>query len=895
VGAQRLPGGVRPVRYGLTVTPDLAAGTFAGEETIEVVLDAPAVAITLNAAEIRFGSVEAAVGAAVGAPASWATAAVALDAGKEQATFRFAEALPAGPVTLRIRYTGVLNDKLRGFYRSRVRRGAKDASHNAVGGGTSGGAGGGDGGLVAVTQFEPTDARRAFPCFDEPGLKATFDVTLVVDKGAMAISNMDAVSDEAGPVEGKHTVRFRTTPRMPTYLVAFLVGEFKCSKGGADGVKIRVCAAAQPEGDTRKLTQFALEAAERALRYDDAYFGIRYPLPKMDLIALPDFEAGAMENFGALTFRESELLAEPGGHRRRGPDGDRKEVALTVAHEIAHQWFGDLVTMGWWDDLWLNEGFATWMETKTVAAWHLEWGLAEDDAEALDEVMREDGERSTRAIRVAVSTPDEINQLFDGIAYQKSGAVIGMVEQWVGQDVFRDGVRRYLQAHLYGTATAEDFWAAETETSKLQVDAVMRSFVEQPGVPLVAFAGGKDGAVAVTQRKYSVAAGDGAGAGARVWTIPVCAKMMGAAGCSVVGGGGGVVAGSGSGFLFGSAGDKGYYRAAYAPELRAAIVSHAETGLTAAERIGLVGDEWALVRAEAAPGLTDGHVGVGEFLDLVLALKRDPSAAVMETALDKLANVEDEIATDADRARLDAVVRREFGPVYAELAEKTGDWGESFERQGLRALLFETLGRAGDESVLARARTATAALLREGKGAKREDPAIAEAAIAVTARQSRGGDAATLYDRMQAAAERAREPGVETEALHALTRFEDPALAERTLEYAVSGKVRNQDSGGMVAALLAERETRDQTWEFVRGHWDAVRAQLTVGSGAQLVGAAGSFCTVARRDEVATFFAAHTVEAADRSLAEALERIEDCAAVRAAQEAGLRQWLAARP
>ena len=381
-------------------------------------------------------------------------AVVTVDAAKEQATLSFARELPAGEVTLEIAYTGILNDKLRGFYLSKTKL------RN-----------------YGVTQFEATDARRAFPCFDEPALKATFDVTLVIDAGDTAISNTKMVSDAPGPVAGKHTVAFGTTPKMSTYLLAWLVGDFQCSEGKSEGVKLRVCATP----DKVKLTEFALEAAKWDLKYYDKYFGIKYPLKKLDLVAIPDFESGAMENFGCITFRETELLVDA----REGALPTKKEVATTVAHEMAHQWFGDLVTPAWWDNLWLNEGFATWMESKAAAQWQPKWGIDQDVATDLNHTLDEDAGKITRPIRQAAETPAEINALFDDIAYGKAGAVIGMVEHWVGEETFRKGVQAYLAAHLYGNATAEDFWDAQTRVSGLPVDKVMRSFVEQPGVPLV--------------------------------------------------------------------------------------------------------------------------------------------------------------------------------------------------------------------------------------------------------------------------------------------------------------------------------------------------------------------------------------------------------------------------
>jgi len=899
--AQRLADDVRPEHYSLTLEPDIQAATFLGAEMIEVVLDRPTASITLNAAALKFSSVEAAVGS--GSELRWERGTVELDPAKEQATFIFAQTIPAGQATLRIRYSGILSDKLRGFYLSRARPEAE--------GGDSGIAG-----RYAVTQFEPTDARRAFPCFDEPAFKATFDVALVIDQGQMAISNMDAVSDRSGSElssiteAGKHTVHFRTTPRMSTYLVAFLVGDFVCSQGKSEGVPIRVCATAESEkagAQKVKLTRFALEAAKFMLKYQDEYFGIRYPLPKLDLIALPDFEAGAMENFGALTFRESELLVDESGVSkgmgRGSPVGGEKEVSLTVAHEMAHQWFGDLVTMGWWDDLWLNEGFATWMEAKAAGAWHPEWRFDEDEAESLDAVMNEDAEATTRAIRTEVTTPGEINELFDGIAYQKAGAVIGMIERYVGEGAFREGVRRYLAAHLYSNATGEDFWNAESAASKLPVAEVMRSFVDEPGVPLIAAGAVKDGAFPVSQRRLLDSPGAMREAPAGRWRIPLCMQSGAGGDCRVLDASASRLSlpPRAPDFLYLNAGGKGYYRTLYTPEESAAVVTKAGSGLSVVERIGLLGDRWALVRAGLEP--------VGQFLDTLLALKQDPSVAVMETSLGDLATLEEQIATDQDRERLRAVVLRELGPVYASLVAGKDDHRDGWEqRRQLRALLFQALGRAGDQEVRSEARQVMGALgfgsdavqaagKKAEKAAKKRaeevldaDSAVADASVILAAAD---GDA-PLYDRMQAASERLVDPGVRQEALHTLAAFHRQELVERTLEYAVSGKVRNQDSVGLIANLLEQRETRSQAWTFVKSNWEAVEAQFTVTSGGQLVEAAGSFCSVSDREDVASFFQLHKVEAADRALAKALEQIDACVELRQAQEPGLRLWLDAR-
>jgi aminopeptidase N/puromycin-sensitive aminopeptidase len=849
--AQRLPGGVQPEHYSLLITPDLKAAKFSGSETIEVLLDAPTKTITLNAAEIEFVLVQAFV-APEGAAATHVdvvqAATVALDEATEQATFSFARELPAGRVRLAIEYRGILNDKLRGFYLSKTK------ARN-----------------YGVTQFEATDARRAFPSFDEPALKATFDVSLVVDAGDEAISNMNVVSDRLGPVAGKRTIAFATTPRMSTYLLAWLVGDFKCSKGKVDGVAIRACATP----DKGKLTRFALDAAKQTLKDYDEYFGIKYPLAKLDLVAIPDFEAGAMENFGCITFRETMLLVD----KKNGVLGAKKEVAETVAHEMAHQWFGDLVTPAWWDNLWLNEGFATWMENKEAARQHPTWRFEQDAATAQDRTMNADAGRTTRAIRAQAETPSQIGEMFDGIAYGKAGAVIGMVENYVGEEAFRRGVHEYLAEHSYGNATAEDFWGTMARVSGLPVDAVMRSFVKQPGVPLVRFGGAAGGEIPATQERFFLTtAGKQAekdAAKSEAWTIPICFK--GAECRLLTPGATALPAGAGAAFFFANAGDKGYYRTEYSAEQIKAIIASAETGLTVAERIGLLGDRWALMRA--------GQGTVGEFLDLALAVKADPNAAVLDNVMGKIDAIETRIAMGDDLARLNAVIRLEFGGVYEGLSK--GGKHSTEDREDERATLFEALGRAGDPAVLAQAKNVSQMLFAGQKPTDGVGETVSDASVALVVTD---GDAA-MYESMLRVAETATDPDLKEDALQTLTRFHRPELVTRTLELAVSDVVRSQDSWILIALLLERRETQDQAWGFVQKHWAEIARRATLNSGARIVEATGAFCTVPRRDEVASFFAAHPVASAERTLAKAVDNINDCIQLRTEQEPELRHWL----
>jgi aminopeptidase N len=852
--AQRLPTTVVPTHYTLKLTPDLKTATFSGVETIDVNIKQPVHSITLNAAQIEFQSV------VVYPNGPKQTATVSLDPEKEQATFTFPKELAAGSATLSIHYTGILNDELRGFYLSK-----------------------GDHRDYAVTQFEPTDARRAFPCFDEPAFKAAFDISLVVNKGDTAISNGPIVSDTPGPGAGKHTLVFAATPRMSTYLVAFLVGDFQCAAGEQDGVSIRVCATP----DKVALTPYALGVAKYMLHYYDGYFGIHYPLKKLDLIAIPDFEAGAMENFGAITYRETALLLDP----KTASLSEKENVAIDIAHEMSHQWFGDLVTMNWWDNLWLNEGFATWMENKAVALMHPEWDIPQQVAADENNTLNYDALPTTHAIRAKADTPAEINQMFDAISYDKAGEVLGMVENYLGPETFRKGVHAYLMAHEYSNATAQDFWNAQTAVSHKPVDKIMDSLVAQPGVPILTFGTPANGSVSVDQKRFFLDPGIKPNP-AQKWTLPVCFKTgapgdrssstgwktdSGGQDCELLTPSKTSLKVPAAKLFFANAGAKGYYRSAYPPSVYAGLVAHVESGLTPSERIGLTGDEWARVRADKAT--------VGDYLDLVAALKADPNAEVIANAMGALTAIDERIAATPDeKAALAAWIRRTFSPVYAALPAPSGS--DSPNTRELRAHLFGLLGYYGkDPAVLAQARRVAEKYIDNPVSV---DPTLAQTALAIAARN---GDAA-LFDELQKVYETSTNPEFQEGALRLLAEFENPALAERALNYDVSGKVRNQDAAIQFAIALEIPAERGIAWQFIQTHWDRVRAQLTTEMGSILVGSSGGFCTAEARDQVQSFYSTHPVPASSMALKHAVEQIDGCIELRSSQEPNLKQWLA---
>jgi aminopeptidase N/puromycin-sensitive aminopeptidase len=858
--AQRLPQTVRPERYTLTLIPDLKAATFTGDENIVVTLEEPTDHITLNAAEITFQAVFGFTGTALTGRPPWAK--VTLDKEKQQATITFPHVLPAGEASLHIIYTSILNNELRGFYLSKT-----------------------DKRNYAVTQFESTDARRAFPCFDEPAFKATYTISLIVDDGDTAISNSPIVTDTPtpsdmtllganGPINltGKHTIKFATTPKMSTYLVAFLVGDFQCTSGESDGVAIRVCSTP----DKVALTPYGLDVAKYMLHYYNNYFGIPYPLKKLDLIALPDFEAGAMENFGAITYRETDLLIDP----QSASVYAKKEVAIVIAHEMAHQWFGDLVTMQWWDNIWLNEGFATWMENKAVAHMHPEWNIDQIVAEGVNESLNLDAQPTTRAIRATADTPDEINQMFDGIAYGKAGAVLSTVENYLGEETFRQGVHNYLSAHLYANATAEDFWNAQTAASHKPVDKIMGSLVAQPGAPILTFGQPSSGKLSVSQKRFYLSPKIHPDP-AQKWTLPVCLKTgTDTQDCQVLTPASTSLKVPANDLFFANAGGRGYYRSAYAPSNYAALLAGVETTLTPAERISLIGDEWAQLRSNKAT--------VGDYLNLAAAVKSDSNAEVIGVALSGVESIYGHIAsTPEEKAAISAWIRATFEPQFTRLGDPSPT--DSDNTRELRSLLFNFIGYYGnDHDVIVKARLIAQKYLLHPESV---DPTTGQTAISIAARY---GDPA-LFAQLQSVYETSKNPELQEGALRLLAEFQTPALVQRSLDYAVSGKVRNQDAAIQFAIAMQIDENRNQVWKFIQNNWDKVQKQLTTEMGAELVGSTGNFCTADARNEVKNFFSTHKVPSSDMSLLHAIEHINGCIELRALQEPNLKQWLATQP
>jgi aminopeptidase N len=845
-GAQRLPEVARPENYKLSFTPNLEAATFEGDETISIQVLKPTSEITLNAAEIDFREVTISIGAGL------QKARVTPEKDKEMVVLAVEKPLPTGPATIHITFAGILNSEMRGLYLGKDDQGRK----------------------YAASQFEATDARRAFPSFDEPDYKATFDITAVADKGLVAISNQKIISDTPGPGD-KHTVRFATTAKMSPYLAALVVGNFEYIEGEADGIPIRVYSTP----GKKEMGKFALESAEHILSYYDKYFSIKYPYGKLDLVGLPDFSAGAMENTGCITFREVILLID----EKQGSVDLKKTIASVIAHEMAHQWFGDLVTMKWWDDIWLNEGFATWMSSKPVEAWKPEWNFNLDDVSQTGGTMSTDSLANTRPIHQAAETPAQIQELFDGIAYGKAAAVLRMLESYLGEETFRAGVNAYIQKHQYANATADDFWEAQAKTSKKPVDQIMPTFVKQAGVPIInvkSQCSGGSTTVTLDQRRYYYDREKFQAANDELWQVPLCMRSSagnGAPKCELLTKKEETFTLPGcSSWVLANAGATGYYRVGYQPDAVRALASDAESKLSPAERIALQTDIWASVRVGREP--------VGDFLAFAEGLESDRNRAVLEDVLGRLNFIGQYLVTDADRDSYRAWLRQYLAPILKDVGSEPKP-GESDEQSTLRARLFHALGYdARDPEVLAQARKIADKALDNPASVNRELASSAFRIAALSGDQS-------FYDKLMAQLKNAKSPEEYYMALFTLPRFDDLNLLQRTLEYAISPDVRSQDALGVISSVMSNPAGEKLAWNFVLAHWDAVQKAGGVFASAEIVGATDSFCDAHMRDQVVEFFAAHKIEAAERTYRQSIERINNCIDLKSQQEPQLASWL----
>ena len=852
-GAHRLPRSVEPEHYQLTFTVQLDEGTFAGEERVQVVLHEPATRIVLNAADLTIHEAELLAG-----DGSAYAGTVELQPETERAVIVLAGTAAPGPCTLHLTFSGRLSDKMHGVYRSTFTD-AEGVQHT-----------------IAATQFEPTDARRAFPCWDEPDRKATFATTLIVDKGLSVVSN-SAVVEVTDLGEGRTQHEFAPTMRMSTYLVAFAVGPLEATEPvDVDGTALRVVAVPGKQ----HLTSFALEMGAHSLRFFADYFGLPYPAAKLDLIALPDFAMGAMENLGAVTFRETLLLVDPD----RATRAELERVADVVAHEIAHMWFGDLVTMRWWNGIWLNEAFATFMELLCVDAFRPGWqrwvtfGTTRDDAMVVDALA------TTRAVEFPVERPQEAEGMFDVLTYQKGAAVLRMLERYVGADAFRTGIGRYIAAHSHANTETADLWDAVEEATGAPARSIMDSWILQGGFPVVDATLGAGGrSIELRQRRFRSLPGTGTGAPAETWRVPVHVRasvggqvvehrLLLDAGGATVDLGTDDPDGPGASLDWAVVNERGwgFFRVAYDAELRRRLMAHVDR-LDALERLGVASDTWARVLAAEAE--------VGEFLALAALLAGDDDPSVWQAVLDGLVAL-DRVVPEADRPDLRSFVCRLAGPALERLGWSAGADGGDERRARLRAGLIRALGILGaDPATRARAAEVHAAAVADPAAV---DADVAGAAMAVVA--AAGG--AAEYEDFLARRGAATTPQEELRYLYALAAFEDPLLVQRTIDLAVD-EVRPQNAPFVITLLLANRAGGPAVWEVVKRRWDELVARLPQNLLERALGGVLTLSTPEQAADVRSFLEAHPIASRERTVSQLLERLDVNVSLRRREGPGL--------
>jgi puromycin-sensitive aminopeptidase len=853
VNSHRLPRTVVPGRYDIRLEPDLDTATYTGVEVVEVEIREETDEVQLNAVELTITHV-----VAEGPDGARLDGAASLDAATDRVRLQFPRALHPGEWRLRLAFQGILNDQLHGFYRSTF----KDSEGRTH--------------VMAATQFEAVDARRAFPCWDEPALKAVFGVTLVVPDGYTAISNTAPIREEpAGP--GRRAVTFGDTIRMSTYLVAFIVGELESTEPVMVGkTPLRVwCVQGK-----RHLAAYARTAGAFSLDFFERYYGIPYPGDKVDLLAIPDFASGAMENLGAITFRETALLVDEAA----ASHSDLERIADVVAHELAHMWFGDLVTMVWWNGIWLNEAFATFMEMLAVHAWKPEWQRWVSFGVSRAAAMGVDGLHASRPIEYDVREPRDCEAMFDLLTYEKGASVLRMLEQHIGPDTFREGVRLYLRWHEYENAETTDLWKALGEASGQPIPEVMDGWVFRPGYPLVSVRA--DGSkLSLTQRRFTYLghpAPGGADEPAQLWRVPVTVRAR-VAGETVeqkvlLASAEDDLALPGSPeWVVVNAGGHGFYRVGYAPALLDRLTANLGA-LAAIERFGLVSDCFALAQA--------GDLGATAFLDLTGRFRDETDRNVWAVLIGALAYVNRTIDDD-DRGALEAFVRDRVGQAARRLGWTPAPGEDELTRQ-LRGDLLRALGVLGDDQEIQATARDLYARYRADEHAV--DPNVVPALIAILAR---AGDE-TRYAEFLQRFRHARSPQEEQRYLYALAAFRQPELVARTLQHTVDGEIRSQDAPYVVRAILVSVWGRGLAWEFVKGHWETMRRVYPPSAFRRVFDGVSALCRPEWEEEVRAFFPAHGIELGGKILDQYLEQLRVAVRFREREAASIAAYLGQR-
>jgi puromycin-sensitive aminopeptidase len=821
----RLPRTVLPSRYGLVLEPNLDSATFSGTASIDVRATDHVESIMLNADELNIDTVRVS-GNQVEFHLEPDTERLIIDA-----------PLDMGDAVIDIAFTGTLNDKLRGWYRSTF----NDEQGNER--------------VIATTQMQATDCRRAFPCFDEPDFKAVFDVSLVIEPDLFAVSN-GAEVHRAARADGKHVVTFKPTMVISTYLVAFAVGPLEATDPiDVDGVPLRIL---HVPGKGH-LTAFGLEIGAYALRWYQQYYGIPYPSDKVDMLALPDFAAGAMENLGCITYRESLLLADP----QTATQFELQNLADVVAHEMAHMWFGDLVTMKWWNGIWLNEAFATFMEIACCNAFRPDWLRWTTFSLERSMAFETDSLVSTRSVEFPVEAPADCDGMFDVLTYQKGGSLLRMLEQYLGAEEFRRGISLYLQEHAYGNTETGDLWdAIEKANPSVPVRTLMDSWIWQPGYPLIsARLDGNE--LVLNQQRFAYADTDDP----TLFVVPIHLKVDGVESKLLLDASQArVLLPSEEATVIVNAGGHGFMRVAYDDNLRERLSGDTLSSLSVIERYNLVDDAWNAV--------ITGRLAAADFLGFVEAFGDDRDLAVWQAialGLRGLGRLVEGAPYAALQQRIAALVR----PVVEGLGWAPTD-NESDLTSKLRGLLVNVLAVQGNDAD-AQARC------RKMLDDPSTDPELAAASANAVAAIGTDSDFDEYVNRFRTAT----TPQLKLRYMFALAEFPTEPQIRRTIELALSPEVKTQDAPFLLNRCIANRQNGAMAWETVRRQWSELLERFPNNTIVRMVSSITTLTTPHVVADVQGFFSEHPIPQAAKTLEQLLERQRVNASLRAREAEAL--------
>ncbi len=845
----RLPKTVMPIDYVISLTPDAAAKTLRGTENVALDVRRPTKQIVFNTHDMTIADARL---------DGTRVARTVTQNDKQLTTLTLARPAAAGHHVLTLAYSGKIEDSPDGLFAQDYR--TPD----------------GRSGRMLSTQFESTDARRMFPGWDEPAFRATYQLTVTLPAAWTAVSNMPV---QTRAVHGATaTTAFQRTPKMPSYLVVLTAGDLASISGvGSDGVKQSIWAI---KGD-EQYGRYALESAEKILPYYDDYFGVKFPLPKLDHIAIPGGFGGAMENWGGITYNENILI-----HRANATLGAKQTGFSIIAHEMAHQWNGDLVTMGWWDDIWLNESFASWMAAKATEKFNPEWNWQQGEDASKQSAMNADARSTSHAIQQHVTDELQADASFDPeITYNKGQAFLRMLEAYLGEDTFRAGIRSYMQAHKYSNATTADLWIALGAASKKDVSALATAWTEQPGFPVVSVTAACDASgnrtVTLAQKRFLL---DGTTDAANTrWNVPVALASGSAAPAYVLltnAQQGGVPAGRCNEPLRANAGGVGYYRVAYdAATFEANRTAFAS--LPDSDKIAMLGDQWNLVRIGAAP--------LPSYLALANAMGANRNARAWQDIVGALAELENDTRGTAQHDAFTAYARTIVAPLVASLGWDAKP-GETVATGELRRSAINALGAWGDPEVVAEARTRFERSVTDPASTTPEMRAVLTGIVATNA------DAAA-FDRLHQLAQAAKDPTIASQYRGALMHVRDPKLAALALDIAMSNEIPpQQDSSRFRYVATAAEWNPKLAWSFFQAHSDALTNRFSLFEKMLSLSnrVPAIFWDAATPDQLEAWLTANLPPRAGEYIAKGMSRAKTDGAIRERLRDDVRTFLASR-